>query len=118
MRIKKRLFAAFAILAASVATPALAGQPHVDISVVFGFPGVYSAPPPVVVYPEPRPPAVIVYPAPRPPVVVYPAREEYRVSTRYYYPRERYYERRDWEREHGYERHKHKARYRGDDRWE
>jgi hypothetical protein len=76
MKLKKTLLAAISVLTLSVATPALAGEPHVDIRLVFGIPGVYVAPPPVVVYPAPRPPVVVVqnYPHYHPRIAYYGGR--------------------------------------------
>jgi hypothetical protein len=107
MKLKKMLFAAASLLALSTAAPAWAGEPHVDIRLVFGLPGVYVEPPPVV-----------VYRAPRPPVVVVPDHRHYHPRIAHYHA-PRYYEgRRFKEIQHRNERHEHKHRHRDDDRWE
>lgn len=108
MKLKKTLLAAISVLTLGAATPVLAGEPHVDIRLVFGIPGVYVEPPP----------PVVVYPAPRPPVVVVQDHQHYHPHiARYYAPR--YHEgRRFKEIEHRHERYQQKHRHRDDDRWE
>ncbi len=107
MKLKKTLLAAISVLTLGAATPALAGEPHVDIRLVFGIPGVYFEPPP----------PVVVYPAPRPPVVVVQGYPHYHPRISHYHGRGYYEGRRFKEIEHRHERH-HKHRHHDDGRWE
>lgn len=109
MKLKRILFAAVSILSLGAAGPALAGEPHIDIRLVFGLPGVYVEPPP----------PVVVYPAPRPPVVVVQSRQHYHPRIHHYHEHGYYEGRRFKKIEHRGERqHDHKRDRRGHDRWE
>lgn len=108
MNFKNTLFAAVSVLGLGATTPALAGEPHVGIHLVFGIPGVYVAPPP----------PVVVYPAPRPPVVVVQGHPHYHPRIVHHHGRAYYEGRRfkevEHRREHRHERHHH----RDGGRWE
>lgn len=108
MKLKKTLLATISLLTLGAATPALAGEPHVDIRLVFGIPGVYVAPPP----------PVVVYPAPRPPVVVVRNYPHYHAPVTHYYGRGQHERQRFKAIEHRHERQQIKHRHRDGDRWE
>lgn len=110
MSFKKTLFAAISALAvgAATTTPAFAGDPRVDIRLVFGIPGVYFEPPP----------PVVVYPAPRPPVVVVQGAPHYHPHITHYHARGHHEGRRFKQIEYRHERHRHKHVHREDGRWE